>query len=86
MPCTIHLDKTQMFKKFPSDKLNGIKTALFFLSRDQTHYSFTFNLRSLYELKHKVRLTKTMCGIFHFRFIFVLIKVYIFVQQNGWTL
>ena len=80
MPCTTHLDKTQMLKKLPSDKLNGMKTALFFISRDPTHYRFTFNLRFLYELKHKVRLTKTMCGIFHFRFLFVLIKVYIFVQ------
>ena len=31
---------------------------------------------------HKIRLRKTVCGIFHFRFHFVFIKVYIFVQQN----
>ena len=73
---TIHWDKTQMFKKFSS----------FFLSRAPTHHSFTFNLRFLYELKHKVRLSKTVCGIFHFRFRFVFIKVYIFVQQNAWIL
>ena len=83
---TIHWDKTQMLKKFPSDKINGTKNALFFLSRAPTHHSFTFNLRFLYELKHKVRLSKTVCGIFHFRFRFVFIKVYIFVQQNAWTL
>ena len=47
---------------------------------------FTFNLQFLYELKHKVRLSKTVCGIFHFQFNFVFIKVYIFVQQNAWTL
>ena len=76
---TIHWDKTQMLKKFPSDKINGTKNALFFLSRAPTHHSFTFNLRFLYELKHKVRLSKTVCGIFHFRFHFVFIKVYIFV-------
>ena len=75
-----------MLKKFPSDKINGIKTALFFLSQAPTHHSFTFNLRFLYELKHKVRLSKTVCGIFHFRFRFVFIKVYVFVQQNAWTL
>ena len=75
-------DKTQMLKKFPSNKINGTKNALFFLSRAPAHHSFTFNLRLLYELKHKVRLSKTVCGIFHFRFSFVFIKIYIFVQQN----
>ena len=43
-------------------------------------YSFTLNMRFLYELKRKFRLSKTVCGIFHFRFRFVFIKVYIFVQ------
>ena len=75
-----------MFKKFPSDKTNGRRNTLFFHSRAPTHLSFTFNLRFLYELKCKVRLSKTVCGIFHFRFGFVFIKVYIFVQQNAWTL
>ena len=75
-----------MLKKIPSDKINGIRNVLFFLSRAPTHHSFTFNLRVLYELKHKVRLSKTVCGIFHFRFCSVFIKVYIFVQQNAWTL
>ena len=83
---TIHWDKTQIFKNFPSDKINGAKNALFFLLQAPTHYSFTFNLWFLYELKHKVRLSKTVCGIFHFWFRFVFIKVYIFVQQNAWTL
>ena len=58
----------------------------FFLSRAPTHYSFTFNSRFLYELKHKVRLSKSVCGIFHFRFRHVFIKVYFFVQQKAWTL
>ena len=75
-----------MLKKFPSDEINGTKNALFFLWRAPTLHSFTFNLRFLYELKHKVRLTKTVCGIFHFSFRFVFIKVYIFVQQNAWSL
>ena len=75
-----------MSKKFLSDKINGVKNTLFFLSQVPTHHSFTFNLRILCELKHKVRLSKTVCGIFHFRFRFILIKVYIFVQQNVWIL
>ena len=42
------------------------KNALFFLLRAPTHHSFTFNLLFLYELQHKVRLSKTVRGIFHF--------------------
>ena len=62
------------------------KNAIFFLSRAPTHHSFTFNLQFLYELKHKVRVSKTVCGIFHFRFRFVFNKVYIFVEKNTWTI
>ena len=68
-----------MLKKFPSDKTNGTKNALFFLSRASNHHSFTFNLPFFYELKHMDRLTKAACGIFHFRFRFIFIKVYIIV-------
>ena len=75
-----------MLEKFPSDKINGTKNTLFFLSRAPTHRSFTFILRFSYELKHRIHLSKTVCGIFHFRFPFVFIKVCIFVQQNTWTL
>ena len=73
-----------MLKKFPSDKINGTKNALFFLSRAPTHHSFTFNLRFLYELKHKVRLSKTLRGIFHFRSRFAFIKVNNVFQQGSW--
>ena len=75
-----------MLKKFSSDKINVTKNVLSFLSRAPTHHNFTNNLRFLYELKHKVRLSKNVCEIFHFRFRFVFIRVYIFVQQNAWTL
>ena len=75
-----------MLKRLPSDKINGTKNALFFLSRAPTRRSFTFNFRFLYELKHKVRFSKTVCAISHFQFRFVFIKAYIFVQQNTWTL
>ena len=54
----IHWDKTQIFKKFPSDTINGTKNALFFLFRAPTHHSF--NLWFLYELKHKVCFSKTV--------------------------
>ena len=70
-------ETTQMLKK-----IKGTKNAFLFPLRDPTHHSFTFNLRFLYEQKYKVRLSKTVCGIFHFRFRFDLIKIYIFVQQT----
>ena len=73
-------------KKIPSDKINSTKNAHFFHLRTQTHHHFTFNLRVLYELKHKVHLSKTVCGVSYFRFCSIFIKVYIFVQQNAWTL
>ena len=83
---TIHWDKTQILKNLSSDKINGTKNILFFLLRAPVHHSFTFNLRFSHELKHKVRLSKTVCGIFYFWFHFAFIKVYISVQQNAWTL
>ena len=73
-------------KKFPSDNKNGTKNALFFLWRAPTHHSFTCNLQFLYELKHNLHLSKTVCVIYHFQFNFVFIKVYILFQQNAWTL
>ena len=82
----IHRDKTQTLNKTPWNKINGTKNALFFLSETTTHQSFTFNFRFLYEMKHKVHLSKTVCEILHFQFRFVFIKVYIFIQQNAWTL
>ena len=84
---TLYIEiKHKFLKRCPSDKINGTKNALFFLLRVSTHHSFAFNLRLLYELKHKVRFSKTVCGIFHFPFRFVFIKVYIFVQQNAFPL
>ena len=61
----------------------AVQKMLSFFSRAPAHHSFTFNLRFLYELKPKVRLSKPVHGIFHFRFRPVSIKVYIFVQQNA---
>ena len=57
---TIHGDKREMLKKFPSDKRNVTKNVAFFLSCAPTHHGFTFNLQFLYELKHKFHLSKTV--------------------------
>ena len=76
-----------MLKKIPSsDKINVTKNELFFLSRAPTHYSFTFNPRFLYELKHKVCLSKNVYGIIHFQIRFDFIEVYNFSQEKSWTL
>ena len=74
----IHWVKTQMLKKFHSDKTSSTKNVLCFLPRAPTHHIFTFNLQFLYELKHKVCPCKTVCGICQFWFRFVFIKAYIF--------
>ena len=64
---TLYIEiKQKYLKKFPSDKINGTKNALFFISRVPTHRNFSFNLRFLYELKHKVRPSKTVWGTFDF--------------------
>ena len=77
----IHWDKTQTLKSFPSDKINCTKNVLFFARSNLSQ--FYCNLRFLYEQKHKVRRSENVCGILHFRFRFVFIKVCIFVQQNA---
>ena len=56
-----------------------------FSFRELQLISFTFNLRFSYHRMHKFHLSKTVSGIFYFRFRFVFIEVYIFVQQNTWT-
>ena len=47
---------------------------------------FFHEVQLIYELKHMVRLSKTMRGIFHFRFCLSFIKLCIFDQQKAWTL
>ena len=75
-----------MLKKFPLDKINVTKDALFFLSRAPPHDSFSFKSQFLQGVKHMVHLSKTVCGIFHFRFRLVFVNLYIFVQQKAWAL
>ena len=74
-----------MLKKSPSDKINDTKNALFFLSQVPTHHSFTFNLRFLHELKHKVHLFKNVCGIFpfQFRFVFIYFSIWVFFHSQS---
>ena len=74
-----------MLKKIISDKKNDTKNTLSLLQWIPTHHSLTFNLLFLKELKHKVHLSKIVCGTFYFRFRSVFIKVYIFLHQNTWT-
>ena len=52
------------------------KSALFFLSRAPAHHRFAFNSQLLCEqIKDKVYLSKTVCGIFHFQLRLVFVKV-----------
>ena len=74
-----------MLEKFPLEKIYRTKNTLFFLSGAPTHHSFTFNLRFLHELRHKFRLSKTVCDFFHFQFRFVFIKFNTFVQEKART-
>ena len=75
-----------MLKKFPLDRINITENALFFLLRAPTHHSLTFNWQFLHEPEYKIRLSKSVCKIFHFRFHFTFIKVYIFVQEKALSL
>ena len=71
-----------MLIKFPSEKINGTKNALFFL-RALTHDSFTFILRFLYELECKLHFSNTVRGISHFQFRFVFIKMHGLFQEGN---
>ena len=67
-------DQTLMLKKNFSDKINGIKNALFF-GAPTAHHSFTFDSWFLNGLKHKFRLSESVCRILYFQFRFVFIKL-----------
>ena len=75
----------QILLKIPYDKINVTKNALFFLSQPPTHHSFNFIWGFLCKLKHKSHLLENVCGVYHFKFHLVFIKVYFFVQQKAWT-
>ena len=65
-----------MLEKFPSDKANGTKYALIFLSRAPTHRSFTFNLLFLHELKQKVCLSIFESVLLLLKFTFLFNKMH----------
>ena len=75
-----------MLQKFSLDKINVTKYALCFLARGGPAYqSFAFNSQILYKLKHKVRLSKTLCGTFIFDSVLFLLS-YNFVPEKAQTL
>ena len=83
---TIHWDKSQTLKNFPSDKINGTKLPSFFLCKLRLITVLLLICDSYMSWSTKFVSLKLKCGIFHFRFRFVFIKVYTFVQQNALTL
>ena len=64
-----------MVQKMPSFFIRELQliTVLLLISNSYISLSTTF-------------ISLKLCVIFHFRFRFVFIKFYIFVQQNAWTL
>ena len=83
---TIHWDKAQMLKKFPSDKINGTKMPSFFFRELQLITVLLLICNFYMSWSTKVVSVK-LCGKFSvFDSISFLLKFYIFVQQNAWTL
>ena len=72
-----------MLKKNSFEQNKRYKKYAAFSFASSKSSQFYFNLRFLYELKHKVRFSKSVCGIFNFLFRLIFIKVYIFVQQKA---
>ena len=71
-------------KNFSSGKINVTKNTLFLILRAPTHQDFTFNLRFLYELKHKVRLSKMCVGFSIFDSVSFLLKfLFLFNKKDG---
>ena len=71
-----------MLQKFHSDKINGTKNALFFLSRALTN-QFTINSRFYYELKHMFISLKLCVGFFIFDFVSFLLSIFLFNKKHG---
>ena len=76
----IHCVKTQILKKNYFGKNKRCKKCTLFFFRELELISFAFNSQFLYDLMLKVHPSKTVYGIFHFRFRFIFIKVFIFAQ------
>ena len=81
---TIHWDKT-MLRKFHLDKINGTKHALLFFFCKLQLITALFLICNSYMSWNTRFVSLKLCGIFHLRFCFIFIKVYILLQQNAWT-
>ena len=79
---TIHWDKTQMLKKFPLDKINVTINALTSFFHELQLITVLLLIRNSY-ISWSTNFSKTVYGIFHFRFCLVFIKFYIFFQKKA---
>ena len=72
-----------MSKKYPSNKINVTKNAIFFLSQAPTDHSFTFNSQFLYELKHNFPLSKKSVRFCTFHLVSRLLKfIFLFNKEH----
>ena len=85
IPYTMHWDKMQILKKSLQTK-QTVQKMVSFLSWAPTHHSFTFNLRSYMSWSKGFGYLKLRVGISISDSVSFLFKVYIFLQQNAWTL
>ena len=82
----VQWDKTQILKKFPSDKINGYKKCLFF-SFASSNSSVILLICGFYMSWSTSFVSVKMCvGLSIFDFVSPLLKFKFFVQQNAWTL
>ena len=79
---TSHWDKTQMLKKFSSDKIDGTKNALYFFCKFQLITVFLLIYDYYMSWSARFVSPKLCVGFSIFDFVFVFSKVYIFVQQK----
>ena len=85
------IPKVYILWEFIRYTINWDKISILFILRAPTyhilttHHILTFNWRYLYELKHKILLSKIVCWVIHLRVRFVFIRVYIFAQQEAWS-
>ena len=82
----IHWNKTQIFKKVPSDQTNDTKKSSIFFCELQLITVLLLICDSYMSWSTRFASLKLCVGFFHFQFRFVFNKVYVFFQQNAWTL
>ena len=81
----MHWDKTILFKKFPSDKVNGTKNALFFIREHQLITVLLLICDSYMSWGTRFASLKLRVVFSIFDSVSFLLK-FVFVQQNAWTL